>query len=125
MVGSMRRGKSGAAGTVFHQESNVIGDSGVMAGAQMKNMFLYHGAAYEIAEGNIQNKEQRPPNPILFKIDGDEQHEEKIKGRPKNTFPYEWKKSVEKIIVPLAVDPVEQGTVKTLQAFEQRNGTGL
>lgn len=113
MVGGMGRGEAGTAGTVFYQETDMIGQRRIAAGPQMKNMLFDHRAAHEIAQGNVQYEEQGPPAPVSLKVDGNEQYQEKIKWCPKNTFAHEREKRIEERVVPLPVDPVKQGAVKT------------
>ena len=108
MVAGMGRGETGADRAIAHQDTDIVSQVQVMAGAQPENEMFYPGAADLVAKGDCYH-EQKDPAPSFFaKVHRNEDQEKEIKRNPKFRLAQKREDKIGYRVCPVLVDLIEQ-----------------
>ena len=112
MIAGVGRSETRALRAVMDQDADVIGQFGVMAGAQPENQTFYQVAADLIADGDGQDEHQYPPPTLSAEINGNEYQKKEVNGHPEFHLPQKRNDKVRNRACPVLVDFGEKPMIR-------------
>jgi len=100
----MGRRETGALRAVMDQDTDIVGQFGMMTGAQPEDKAFYQVAADLVPDCHRQDEHQRPPPAFYTEIEDNEHQEKEIEGHPEFHFPEKRKDKVTGSACPVLVD---------------------